>query len=190
MKEFIDDIKKSVAIMKDGGIILYPTDTIWGIGCDASSAEAVKKIFALKKRKEENNFILLLDHESRLSSYVKEIPEQAWTLIEYAEKPLTIIYDGAKNLPQEVISEDGSIAIRITRDDFCKNLIGALRKPVISTSANISGVRAPSSFNEIDDDIITGVDYVVNWRQKETINARPSEIIRLGVGGQIKFIRR
>jgi len=189
MKEYLEEVKRSVNVMKNKGVILYPTDTIWGIGCDATCAEAVKKIFELKKRTTDKNFILLLDHESRIQSYVKEVPEQAWSLIEYAEKPLTIIYEGAKNLPMEVISEDGSIAIRITRDEFCKNLIGALRKPVISTSANISGRPAPASFIDIDEEIIEGVDYVANWRQNEKIISKPSTIIRLGAGGTIKFIR-
>ena len=190
MKEYLDEVKKALTVLKNNGIILYPTDTIWGIGCDATSSEAVKKIFILKKRKLEKNFILLLDHESRLYSYVKEIPEQAWALIEFSEKPLTIIYDGAINLPPEVISADGSIAIRITRDEFCQNLIGALRKPLISTSANFSGEQAPSSFDEIDEGIIKSVDYIVNWRQTEKIITKPSMIISLRSGGQIKFIRR
>ncbi len=175
--------------MKNNGIILYPTDTIWGIGCDATCIEAVKKIYDLKKRITGKNFILLLDHESRISSYVKEVPEQAYSLIEYTQKPLTIIYEGARNLPPEVISEDGTIAIRITRDEFCKNLVGALRKPVISTSANISGKPAPASFEDIEEEIIQGVDYVVNWRQNEKITSKPSTIISLGKGGKIKFIR-
>lgn len=190
MKEYLIEVKKTLTVLKDSGIILYPTDTVWGIGCDATNSEAVKKIFQLKEREMEKNFILLLDHESRLSSYVKKIPEQAWALIEYSEKPLTIIYDGAKNLPDDVISADGSIAIRITRDEFCKNLIGVLRKPLISTSANKSGKPFPSMFEEIDDAILNGVDYVVNWRQKENISAKPSTIIRLKTDGQIKFIRR
>ena len=190
MKEFLDDVKSAVNVFKKGGIILYPTDTIWGIGCDATNADAVKKIFSLKKRQNEKSFILLLDNESRLASYVKEIPEQAWSLIEYSEKPLTIIYDGAKNLPPVVISEDGSIAIRITKDEFCQYLIGAFRKPIISTSANISGKTAPASFDEIDEEIINGVDYVVKWRQKEKISSKPSTIISIKSGGQIKFIRK
>ena len=190
MKEFLEDLKKAVLVIKNNGIILYPTDTIWGIGCDATSVEAIKKIFDLKQRDFSKNFILLLDHESRLASYVKEVPEQAWAMIEYSEKPLTIIYNGAKNLPEELISDDGSIAIRITRDDFCKNLIGALRKPLISTSANISGMPAPSSFYEIQNPIIKGVDYVVNWRQNEKVISKPSTIISLGTDGQIKFIRQ
>lgn len=190
MKEYLNEVKKATTVLKNGGIILYPTDTIWGIGCDATNSVAVKKIFNLKKRNLEKSFILLLDQESRLSSYVKEIPDQAWALIEYSENPLTIIYDCAKNLPPEVIAEDGTIAIRITRDEFCKNLIGAIRKPLISTSANISGGPSPSMFDEIENEIIKSVDYVVNWRQTEKTPTKPSTIIRLRMDGQIKFIRR
>src|SRR5436190_104430 len=129
MKEFAEEAKRTLQVLKNGGIILYPTDTIWGLGCDATNPEAVNKIFDLKKRPSGKNFILLLDHESRLQSYVKEIPNQAWELIEFSEKPLTIIYEGARNLPAEVISEDGTVAIRVTRDEFCKHLIGGIKKP-------------------------------------------------------------
>ncbi len=190
MKQYSEDLKKSLEVLKNKGIILYPTDTIWGIGCDATCAEAVNKILDLKKRSQEKNFILLLDHESKLQSYVKHVPDQAWELIEYSEKPLTIIYDEAKNLPPEVIAKDGSIAIRITRDEFCKNLVSALRKPVISTSANLSGKTPPSSFSEVENEIIDGVDYVVNWRQEENKKIQPSTILRIRQGGQIEFIRK
>jgi L-threonylcarbamoyladenylate synthase len=190
MKEFREEVKQSLIALKNKGTFLYPTDTVWGIGCDATCPEAINKINALKNRPDEKNFILLLDHESKLNSYVHEVPEQAWALIEYSEKPLTIIYDGARNLPPEVIAKDGSIAIRITRDPFCRAVIGALRKPVVSTSANKSGDSPPSSFSEIDDEIKAGVDYIVNWRQSENITNPPSVIIRLKPGGQISFIRR
>lgn len=190
MKEFAEEAKKTLQVLKNKGTILYPTDTIWGLGCDATCVEAVDKIFNLKNRPQGKNFILLLDHESRLQSYVKEIPEQAWELIEYSQKPLTIIYEGAKNLPPEVISDDGTVAIRITKDEFCKHLIAGLRKPLISTSANVSGKPSPGSFDEIDDEIISGVDYVVNWRRKEKNTSGASTIISLGQGGKIKFIRK
>jgi L-threonylcarbamoyladenylate synthase len=190
MKEFLADVKEAVKVMKNKGIILYPTDTIWGIGCDATCSEAVRRVYDLKNRPSEKNFILLLNHESALMTYVKEIPSQAWELIEYSEKPLTIIYEGAKNLPADVISENGTVAIRVTRDEFCKYMIGALRKPVISSSANISGNPAPASFADIDEEIIRGVDYVVNWRQNEKIISKPSVIISLDTSGTIKFIRK
>ncbi len=190
MKEFSEEIKSALTVLRSKGVILYPTDTIWGIGCDATIPEAVQKIFAIKKRREENAFILLLDHESRLLSYVKDVPEQAWMLIEHTEKPLTIIFDQAKNLPPEVIARDGSVAIRITRDPFCQGLISALRKPLVSTSANISGEPYPSSFSDINPEIISGVDYVVNHRQNENSILKPSTILRLKTNGQIQFIRR
>src|SRR5207253_1679957 len=128
---------------------------------------------------------LLIDAEARLNSYVKEIPEQAWQLIEYADKPLTIIYENARNLPQEIISSDGTVAIRITKDDFCKDLIRALKKPMISTSANVSGASSPSSFRDVDERIVSGVDYVVKWRQSENITVKPSTIVSIKQGGQI-----
>jgi L-threonylcarbamoyladenylate synthase len=190
MSDFNAEIKTTLDVLKKKGIILYPTDTIWGIGCDATCAEAVSRVSQLKKRGSEKSFILLLDEGGRLPSYIKEVPETAWPLIEYSTRPLTIIYDGAKNLPEEVIAEDGSVGIRITNDEFCKRLIGGLRKPLLSTSANISGKPWPASFDEIDPEIINGVDYVVNWRQNEKAEVQPSTIMRLKTGGEIKFIRR
>lgn len=190
MNDFKEDIQNALITLRKEGTILYPTDTIWGLGCDATSPQAVKKILAIKKRDEEKKFIILLDHESRLQSYVNEVPEQAWTLIEYSEKPLTIIFEGARNLPPELISGDGSIAIRITRDDFCKTLISRLKKPLVSTSANVSGAIPPISFNEINSNILKAADYVVKWRQQENIVAKPSTILKLKTNGEISFIRR
>ena len=189
-KEFISEIREMTNVLKNNGVILYPTDTIWGLGCDATSPEAVQKIINIKKRSSEKNFIVLLDSESRLQTYVEQVPEQAWTLIEFSEKPLTIIYEKAKNLPHELIAEDGSIAIRVTKDDFCKYLIGALRKPIVSTSANFSGQPSPASFRDIDPEIVNGVDYAANWRRREKMNNPPSTIIRLRTNGEIEFIRR
>jgi L-threonylcarbamoyladenylate synthase len=190
MKEYLEDIKNAVQVLKNKGTILYPTDTIWGLGCDATNAEAVQKIYQIKKRPAEKNFILLVDSESMLMSYVKNIPEQAWNLMEFSEKPITIIYDEARNLPAETTADDGSIAVRVTRDEFCKKLIGAFRKPLISTSANITGKQFPSRFREIENSIVENVDYVVKWRQEETTKINPSSIIRLRQNGQITFIRR
>ena len=190
MNAYADDIKQCVASMRSGGVILYPTDTVWGLGCDATSLEAVRRIAAIKGGRESKNFILLLDNASRLASYVREIPDQAWNLIEYAERPLTIIYDGARNLPDEIIAPDGSIAIRVTHDGFCRDLVAALRKPLISTSANISGQPAPTVFNRIDPAILAKADYTVNWRRNDLKEAQPSTIIRLRSDGQFSFIRR
>jgi L-threonylcarbamoyladenylate synthase len=190
MKEFLPEIKEITPILKKSGVILYPTDTIWGIGCDATSAEGINKIIEIKNRPEEKNFIVLLESESRLPTYVKEIPEQAWSLIEFSEKPLTIIYEGARNLPDELIAADGSIAIRVTKDEFCQYLIGALNKPIVSTSANISGQPSPKSFADIQPEILNSVDYVAKWRRNDRSNQTPSTIIRLRKNGQIEFIRR
>jgi L-threonylcarbamoyladenylate synthase len=190
MSELNYEVKKTLEVLKKGGIILYPTDTVWGLGCDATNADAVKRINRLKKREAGKNFILLLENDSRLASYVKEIPETAWLLIEYTTRPLTIIYDAAKNLPEEVIAADGTIAIRVVKDEFCQKLIQALKKPLVSTSANVSGSPFPSAYEEISDEIKSGVDYVVNWRRNEKSPAVPSVIIKLKSNGEISFIRR
>ena len=188
-EQLLAEVKKALAVLKNGGVILYPTDTIWGLGCDATNAAAVQKVYEIKKRAESKNMILLVDMESRISTYVKEIPEQAWALIEFTEKPLTIVYDGARNLPPELIAEDGSIAIRVTNDEFCKNLIGVLRKPLVSTSANISGSPTPAIYQEVSEEIRSSVDYVVNWRKDDRQRHAPSSIIKLQKGGLIQIIR-
>ena len=190
-KEFFNpDIENAVRVLRNGGVILYPTDTIWGIGCDATNAEAVEKIFTLKKRKEEKSLIILLDEIEKLHDYVEQIPEHALPLIEYSENPLTIIYPKAINLAKNVPAADGSIAIRITKDKFCRELISSFGKPMVSTSANISGGLPPKNFSEISDEIKTSVDYVVQHRQNENKIQKPSTIIRLGLKGEIEFIRR
>src|SRR2546423_538445 len=172
------EIQNALEVLRSGGIILYPTDTVWGIGCDATNEEAVKKIYSLKSRTDSKSMIILLDNDARLPSYVQQVPEQAWQLIEYSEKPLTIIYSNAKNLAKNVIAEDGTIGIRVTKDTFCKKLIEKFRKPIVSTSANVSGEPAPSSYSEIKREIIGAVDYVVALRQKEKTKANPSTIIK------------
>jgi len=184
------EIEKCLEVLNAGGIILYPTDTIWGIGCDATNADAVAKIFELKERSEAKSMIILLDHTGRLGGYIKEVPQQAYELMELSEQPLTVILDGAKNLAPNVVAEDGSIGVRIVMDDFCRILISRLRKPLVSTSANISGEKSPSSFSEISDKIKSGVDYIVGLRQNEKITSKPSTIIKLGIGGAFKFIRK
>ena len=184
------EIKIVVELLRQQKIIIYPTDTIWGIGCDATNADTVDKIFKIKQRPHEKSLILLLDHESKLNKYVNEVPAVAWDLVEFADKPLTIIYPGAKNLPTNVINEDGSIAIRITRDEFCKNVIHRFGKPIVSTSANISGESTPTNFLSISPNIVNAVDYTVNWRQGETKNLPSSTIIKLEQNGEIKIIRK
>lgn len=185
-----EEIEKALKVLKEGGTILYPTDTIWGIGCDACNPEAVDKIFKLKGRDEAKSMIVLLDTENKLPSYVREVPEIAYDLIEYAENPLTIIYSGAKNLAPNTIGQDGSIGIRITRDDFSNQLIQRFKKPIISTSANLSGSPSPANFHEINEEILEGVDLVVNWRQEDLSIKRPSTIMKLEPDGRFVFLRK
>ncbi len=185
-----DDIKKACDILRKGGIILYPTDTIWGIGCDATNEEAVKRIYDLKQRDDTKSMLVLMDNPAKLQTYVKEVPDIAWDLIDLADKPLTIIYDGAKNLAPNLIAPDGSIGIRITAETFSMELCRQFRKPIVSTSANISGDPSPSSFSEIGQTVRKGVDYIVTYRQKEQTKAKPSGIVKLGKDGSIKIIRK
>ena len=184
-----EEIQKACAILKEGGIILYPTDTIWGIGCDATNEEAVKRIYEIKMRSDSKSMLILLDSIAKLNYYVDEIPDIAYDLIELSDKPLTIIYSGARNLAANLIATDGSIGIRVTQEAFSHKLCQRFRKPLVSTSANISGQVAPALFSEINEEIIRSVDYVVNYRQEETQKSKPSGIIRLGEGGLIQIIR-
>ena len=183
------DIEKALEILKKGGTILYPTDTIWGIGCLATDPAAVEKVYRIKKRSDTKSMLLLLANANSLPFYVKEVPEIAWALIEAAVKPLTIIYPDGRNLAENLLSEDRSIGIRIVADDFCRELIQKLGKPIVSTSANLSGESSPANFNEISPEIIQSVDYVVEWRQDDTKPVRASSIIKLGIGGEISIIR-
>ena len=184
-----EDIQKACEIMQAGGIILYPTDTIWGIGCDATNEKAVQKVYELKKRTDNKAMLVLTDSSAKLSMYVSDMPDIAWDLIEVADKPLTIIYPKAKNLAANLLADDQSVGIRITNETFSKTLCERFRKPIVSTSANISGQPSPSNFNEISEEIKAGVDYVVNFRQDEKIKANPSGIIKLGEGGVVQVIR-
>lgn len=184
-----EDINKALEILKEGGIILYPTDTIWGIGCDATNEDAVKKIYEIKKREDSKSMLVLLDNPGKLQSYIDEVPEIAWDIIETTTKPITIIYPNARNLAKNLVAEDNSIGIRITDEDFTKNLIFRFKKPIVSTSANISGEKSPMNYGEISDFIKDSVDYIVGYRQEETANPKPSSIIKLGIKGEIKIIR-
>lgn len=185
----IEDIKKACEVLQAGGLILYPTDTIWGIGCDATNEEAVRKVYELKKRMDNKAVLVLTDSTAKLNMYVSDIPDIAWDLIEVADKPLTIIYANAKNLAPNLLGEDGSVGIRITKEDFSRRLCERFRKPLVSTSANISGESAPKNFQEISDIIKNGVDYIVKYRQDDMSQAKPSNIIKLGDGGVIQIIR-
>ena len=185
-----EEIAKAIEVLKAGGIILYPTDTIWGIGCDATNEQAVKKVQELKGRIASKSLIILLDTENKLAGYVREVPEIAYDLIEYAEKPLTIIYSGAKNLAPNVINEDGSIGIRIVKHPFCEQLIQRFRLPIVSTSANTSGNPAPKNFVDIEEKILAGVDYIVDWEQDNLAEKTPSTIMKLEPDGRFSFIRK
>lgn len=184
-----DDLRAAVSTLQKGGVILYPTDTVWGLGCDATNAEAVKRIFEIKKRADHKSMLVLLDTPAKLQNYVSEIPDMAWELIELTTKPLTIIYPGAKNLAENLVAEDGSIGIRITSEFFSKALCQQFRKPIVSTSANISGMPNARCFNEISNEIKSAVDYTVQFRQNETELPPPSTIIKLDIGNVIKIIR-
>lgn len=192
MNEPIDqtDLNRALDTLKAGGLILYPTDTIWGIGCDATNPEAVEKVFALKGREKNKSLIVLLQNENQLASYASEIPEVAYQLIEYAEKPLTIVYSQAKNLAPNAIAEDGSIGIRIVKHPFCEKLLQRFRKPIISTSANISGQPSPKEYAEIADAIKTGVDYCVQYGRTSRSNGQSSTIMKLDPSGKFEFIRK
>ena len=184
-----DDLKKACEVMATGGLILYPTDTIWGIGCDATNEEAVRRVYELKRRSDHKAMLVLLDSEAKLNGYVSNVPDIAWDLIEVADKPLTIIYSIAKNLAPSLVGEDGSVGIRITREAFSRQLCERFRKPVVSTSANISGEPSPASFSEISEEVKKGVDYIVEYRQDDQTKAKPSSIIKLGDGGLVQVIR-
>jgi L-threonylcarbamoyladenylate synthase len=185
-----DEVNKALKIVQDGGIILYPTDTIWGIGCDATNTEAVKKIYELKQRDESKSMIILLDTDNKLQTYISEVPDIAYELIEYAENPLTLIMPGAKNISPALIAGDGSVGVRVSSHPFCQQLIQRLRKPLVSTSANISGKPSPQYFSKIDQDVIDGVNYVVDLDQYSTEIRKPSTIMRLNPNGGFEFIRR
>ena len=187
---FNDDLIKAVDILRTGGIILYPTDTIWGIGCDATNSASVKRIYEIKQRTDAKSMLILMENPNLLNSYISEVPEIAWDLIEVADNPLTIIYPGAKNLAPNLIAPDGSIGIRITTEPFSQQLIQRFRKPLVSTSANISGQRSPRNYSEISNEIKSLVDYIVAYRQDDPTKSQPSGIIKLGLGGQIEIIRK
>ena len=184
-----DEIKKACEVMQAGGIILYPTDTIWGIGCDATNEEATRRVYELKKRVDNKAMLVLIDSPAKLNGYVKEVPDIAWDLIEVADKPLTIIYPQAKNLATNLLGEDGSVGIRITNEEFSRKLCERFRKPLVSTSANVSGQPSATNFSEISEEIKNGVDYIVNYRQDDKTKAKPSGILKLSVKGEVVVIR-
>ena len=185
-----DDIRNAVEVMRKGGVILYPTDTVWGIGCAATNAEAVARVYEIKKRADSKALICLVDSDARLQRYVKKVPNVAWELFDCADKPTTVILDGAVNLAPNLIAEDGSIALRITQEAFSKELCYRFQKAIVSTSANISGEPTAQNYCDISQEIIDAVDYVCWTRRQEHKPHKPSSIIKLGLGGEVEIIRK
>lgn len=184
-----EDIRRAVEVMNKGGIILYPTDTIWGLGCDATNADAVRRIYEIKQRTDAKALISLVDSETKVQFYVKEVPEVAWDVMELSERPMTVVFDGGRNLAPNLLAEDGSVAIRITKEAFSKELCMRMKRAVVSTSANISGQPAPRCFAEISEEIKGSVDYICTSRQDEPPTQTASSIIKLGAGGEVTIIR-
>ncbi len=184
-----DEIKKAVEVLRKGGVILYPTDTVWGIGCDATNAEAVKRVYEIKRRVDSKAMICLVDSEARLCRYVRNVADVTWDMIELATKPLTIIYDNATGLAENLLAEDGSVGIRITREEFSKELCFRFQKPIVSTSANISGEPTAQKFDDIDEEIKNAVDYVVRYNQRCKEKHLPSSIVKISANGEFVIIR-
>lgn len=183
------DIKKCIEVLRKGGLILYPTDTIWGIGCDATNAEAVKRVYQLKKRDDSKALIVLLDSTDHLDHYVVDVPHMARELMDVAVKPLTIIYDGAFNVAPSLLGENDSLGIRVPQEPFTHKLCQLMGKPIVSTSANVSGEPSPATFAAISNEIKQGVDYIVNYRQNDVKEHVASNIIKLSSDGTFKIIR-
>lgn len=183
------EVNKTIDVLKKGGIIVYPTDTIWGIGCDATNYDAIKRIYQLKRREESKSMICLVSDFKMLNQYVEEIPEVAYDILKYANKPTTIIYDRPLRVAENIIADDNTLAIRVVRDGFCNQLLKKYKRPIVSTSANISHQPSPKSFKEIEQDILKGVDYVVNL-QRNKINGKASSIIKLTGDGAVTIIRK
>lgn len=192
MTDYSDDIRAAVAVLRKGGIILYPTDTVWGIGCDATNSEAVRKVFEIKRREDAKALITLVGSEAQLERTVSGIPDVAYQLIEFSDKPLTIVYDGIApylGIAPELLAPDGSIGVRLTGEDFSRRLCLAFGKPIVSTSANISGEPAAAIFAEISQEILDAADYVCTSRRTDCTPAKPSTVMRLSEDGSFKVIR-
>ena len=193
MSDYSEDIRQAVEVLRKGGVILYPTDTVWGLGCDATNSEAVKRIFQIKRRADAKALITLVGSIGQLERTVDEVPEVAYQLIEFSDRPMTIVYDAplaSARIAPELLAEDGTIGVRVTAEEFSAGLCRAFRKPLVSTSANISGSPAPEVYTQIDPEILAAVDYVCLSRRNEAPGgARPSSVIRLSAGGLFKIIR-
>jgi len=184
----IDKMQKIIEILKSGGTIVYPTDTIWGIGCDATNVEAIQKIFEIKKREPSKSVIILVENEKRLQDLV-DVPEMAWEIIDLSEKPVTIVYENPRNLPKELLAQDGSIGIRLVKNDFCKKLISKLNQPLVSTSANLSGQKSPMKFSDISPEILAAVDYAVEENRNVVSKYAGSSVIKIWSDNRIKILR-
>ncbi len=195
-----EDLQEAVRVLREGGVIVYPTDTVWGIGCDATNEEAVRKVYALKHREDTKSMLVLLDGAGKLQGYVEHVPDAAWDLLECTTqdrdadgqqpRPMTIIYPGAKNLAPNLIAEDGSIGIRITQEPFSRALCEQLHRPVVSTSANISGEPTAKNFRQISQVVLDAADYVCRYRRNDETEKCPSSIIKLGLDNEIQIIRK
>jgi L-threonylcarbamoyladenylate synthase len=187
--EFGTDIAEALKVMRAGGVILYPTDTVWGLGCDATNSAAVRRIYEIKQRAENKSLIILVNSVPMLERYVDNPPEVALQMSELSEKPMTIVYDKGRSLAEGVASGDGSVGVRVCSDPFCDALITGLRKPLVSTSANISGSIAPAIFDEISEEVKEAVDYVCLWRQDDRSRSQPSSVIKVSGNGIVKILR-
>ena len=185
-----EEIEKAIAVLKRGGLILYPTDTVWGIGCDATNEEAVEKVYALKKSDNKLGMIVLLDREENVSRYFGKLPDVAWELFEYADSPLTLILPGAGGVAANLLPPEKTLAVRIPDHEFCRQLIRKLGRPLVSTSANVSGKQTPARFEDISAEIKEGVDLVVDQAYEGKPTGKASSIIKLGMGGEIEIIRK
>jgi len=184
------DIKNAVDCLRKGGVILYPTDTIWGIGCDASNPDAVRRVYEIKQRDDSKALICLVDSADRLQRYFRNVPDVAWDLIEYAEKPLTLILDGAVNVAPNLVAEDGSLGMRVTKEEFSRQMCYRFQKAIVSTSANFSGQPSPKSFYDIPEELKSQVDYIVQFARGRKSDGRPSSIIKLTEDGTVSVIRK
>lgn len=190
MPNYDKDIAKAVETMRNGGVILYPTDTVWGIGCDATNPEAVARVYEIKRRVDSKAMICLVDSDARLQRYVRQVPAVAWDVMDLSEKPITVILDGAVNLAPNLLADDGSVAMRITREPFSRQLCYRFQKPIVSTSVNFSGQPAASNYCDIAQELLDAVDYVCTSRRQEKKPHTPSSIIKIALNGEIQIIRK
>ena len=190
MGTIADEVKKCIEVMRQGGVILYPTDTVWGIGCDATRSDDVRRVYEIKRRADNKALIVMLGDVNVLDRYVDEVPEVAYDLIELSDKPITIVYDQGINLAPELLGEDGSVGIRVTSEEFSLKLCRTYRRPIVSTSANVSGEPTSTTFSQISDDIKSRVDYIVKSKQRDNAEHQPSSVVKLGADGSVKIIRK